>query len=94
MCDDATFADAFTECDGDVEVLREDLEGYIQRNCEKSKDGKLELTIAMQNVLALGAHSAMNSSNNVICMRHLLHGIWQLEECYAVYFMMHQGKSF
>ncbi len=91
MCDDATFADAFTECDGDVEVLREDLEGYIQRNCEKSSDGKLELTIAMQNVLALGAHSAMNSSNNVICMRHLLHGIWQLEECYAVYFMMHQG---
>ena len=93
MCDDACFADAFMECDGDVEVLRSDLESYISEACEKSRDGKLELTLAMQNVLAYGAHSAMNSSNNEICMRHLLHGIWQLEESYAVYFMENQGIS-
>ncbi len=93
MCSDTTFSEAFTECDGNIELLASDLEGFLKETCEKTKGEKQKFTIDMQNVLAFSIHSAENSGGGEVCMRHFLHGIWQLEESYAVYFMEKQDVS-
>ena len=51
MCDDEVFCEAFTECDGNIKKLSKDLKAYIKDNCEKTKNGECELTLAMHQLM-------------------------------------------
>ncbi|MGN0682412.1 MAG: AAA family ATPase, partial [Oscillospiraceae bacterium] len=93
LLSDKTFAAAFVECGGDTQALTNDILEYIESNLEKVPDIDPEPSLGVRAMLEVAHHSAESSSAGEICVRHLVHGIWQLGESYAVYFMEKQGIS-
>lgn len=93
LLSDKTFADAFEECGGDIRALTNDILKYIENNLEKLSDIEPEPSLGVRAMLEVAHHSSESSSAGEICVRHLVHGIWQLGESYAVYFMEKQGIS-
>lgn len=93
LLSDPTFAAAFAECGGDSRALTNDILEYIENNIEKADDIVPEPSLGVSTILNTALNSAANSSAGEICVRHLVHGIWQLDESYAVFFMEKQGIS-
>lgn len=93
LCECADFKEAFTECDGDIRKLIVNLEEYIEASLERVPETAPELSAGSAYALAYAGQSARNSGKEEIAVRHLLHGIWQLEESYAVYYMKVQNIS-
>lgn len=91
IADDVLFAEAFYDCEGDVKKLKSGLKKYINEYIEKVENTYPELSAGAIFVLSYAEQSAANSGNENIEIRHILHGIWQLEESYAVYYMEKQG---
>ncbi|MBR4223571.1 MAG: ATP-dependent Clp protease ATP-binding subunit ClpA, partial [Oscillospiraceae bacterium] len=91
ICDDLQFSTAFYCTGGDVNKLKADLRDFIRYNLEKGDD--TEFSVGMQIVLDYAARSAENSASEEVCIRHLIHGMWRLDDLYAVYFMEKQGIS-
>ncbi len=93
LLSDKTFAAAFAECGGDTRALTSDILEYIESNLEKVPDIDPEPSLGVRMLLNIAQNSAESSSAGEIYVRHLVHGIWQLGESYAVYFMEKQGVS-
>ncbi len=89
---DETFTRAFGGCGGDSTALVADIDGYIAEYMDMTS-AEPEFSEGMGAVLAVAARSALNSGAGEICVRHLVHGIWSLEDSYAVYFMERQGLT-
>ncbi len=87
------FSDAFEECGGNVQKLIEDLSGYIEKYVEKNDGTKTELTAGVTMMLNNAGQSAYSSGNKEICLRHLVHALFGLENSYAVYFMEQQDVT-
>ena len=85
------FKQAFEVCGGDIEVLIEKLTDYNERYLDVFSDEETKFSEGMNRVLAVAARSAANSGSGGIYIRHLIHGIWSLENSYAVFFMESQG---
>ena len=93
MTEDSTFCAAFERCGGDIEMLRRNLEAYISKYVDQSTDGKTNLSIGTNFVLNFAAQSARASGSDAIYVRHLVHAIWNVQDCYAVYYMEQQDIS-
>ena len=90
---DNTFVRAFSGCGGDMNALAKDIDGYIEEYIDRNEDADPEFSEGTGAVLAVAARSALNSGSGEICVRHIVHGIWSLEDSYAVYFMERQGLT-
>lgn len=90
---DSTFVDAFRECGGDTKELARDINGYIDEYLDTVEDAEPEFSEGTGAVLAVAARSALNSGSGEVCVRHIVHGIWSLDDSYAVYFMERQGLT-
>lgn len=88
---DDVFIEAFEECGGDIKILSDDIYKYIEEYIDKVKDGEPEVSDGVNTLINFAGRSAYNSHCKEICIRHLIHAIWNLEESYAVYFMKKQG---
>ncbi len=93
LCDDRDFAEAVGECGADPEELREMLTEYIEKYIDVAEDANPEFSDAAEYALSLAAMSASSSGRDEIEITHLLHGIWQLQDSYAVYDMETLGIS-
>ena len=93
ICENADFREAFWECEGEIGKLVFDLEEYISSYVAKKKGRTPEFSAGSAYVLAYAGRSAVNSGNDEIKISHMIHGIWQLEESYAVYFMESQNVT-
>ncbi|MCR4780674.1 MAG: AAA family ATPase [Ruminiclostridium sp.] len=89
---DDNFSEALNACGGDGRALTRDLAGYIDEYIDETQ-GDPEFSEGTGAVLATAARSALNSGARDICVRHLIRGIWSLENSYAVYFMERQGLT-
>ena len=90
---DETFERAFRGCGGDTTALEKDVGEYVREYIDTTDKGEPEFSEGTGAVLSVAARSAINSGAGEICVRHLLHGIWSLNDSYAVYFMESQGLS-
>lgn len=90
---DSTFSYAFEECGGDTDLLANDIIGYIEEYVEKSDNKDPEFSVGVKTLLNFAGQIAFNSGCKEVCTRHLIHAIWNLEECYAVYFLKKQNIS-
>ncbi|MBR1865953.1 MAG: AAA family ATPase [Lachnospiraceae bacterium] len=93
MCDYTDFQEAFTRCDGAIRELASDLEGYMETYMERVDEAQLDFSAGSTYALSYAAQSAINSGRDELDIRHLVHGIWQLEESHAVYYMKQQNVS-
>ena len=84
------FKEAFEDCGGDVEELATDLSNYIDKYLEKVEGVAPELSAGTSYAFAYAEQTAVSSGCDAIEIRHILHGIWQLEDSHAVYYMEKQ----
>lgn len=87
---DAYFTTGFEECGGNCELLEDNLTQYIKDYIEKTDKPEPEFSAGTNAMLNFAGQSAYNSSSEEICIRHLVHAFWSLENSYAVYFMEQQ----
>lgn len=86
-----TFCNAFESCGGSVQELGEDLTNYLENYIEKVENASPEFSAYTDYVLRYAESQAESSGCDEIEMRHVLKGIWQLNDCYAVYYMKRQN---
>lgn len=85
------FRKAFTNCGGNIEILRTDLNKFFIENVAEIKDGDPKSTIGFENILNKASNIAANSGKDVIELPHLIKCILDLEESYASYFIAAQN---
>lgn len=90
---DKIFAKAYKECGGDLSSLEQNLINYSEQYSDKVPSKKPEFSSGTNALLNFAGRSALNSGCKEICVRHLVHGIWKLDESYAVYYMEIQGVA-
>ena len=94
ICSDPEFVEAFSACGGDIKLLKEDLQGYIDKYLDKTEgEQRGTFSAGANEVLSFAAQSAYSSGNREVLLRHIIHAMWNLEESYAVYYMEQQGIS-
>ena len=93
MLEEKLFADALEECGGSISSLRNYLKEYISEYVDTAENAKPELSEGVNALLYNAGKSARNSGCREIYIRHMIHGLWNLDECYAVYFLEKQGIS-
>ena len=92
ICDDLRFSTAFYCSGGDVNILRGDLEKYISEYTDKTT-GEPEFSAGMNTAFAYAARSASNRGRELLDISHIIHGMWLLDDLYAVYFMEKQDVA-
>ena len=93
ITEDKTFCEAFEGCGGDIEMLRRNLMAYISGYVDRGEEGEASLSIGATFVLNFAAQSARSSGSDAVCIRHLIHAIWNVQDCYAPYYMERQDIS-
>ncbi len=91
MLKDESFKGAFLECGGDIKLLEKQLNKYISEYVEKVKDSETQLSYGVTHLLNFAGQSAYSSGCREIHVRHMVHALWNLEECYAVFYLEQQG---
>lgn len=87
ILDNEEFKVAFEECGGDSEVLRGNLTEYLEKYVEKAEGVNPQLSVGTSKMLSFATNSAYSSGNKEVCIRHLIHAMWNLEDSYAAYYM-------
>lgn len=87
------FAEAFENCGGDIDSLKRYLKEYAEEYMGKGYAGKPELSDGVRKMLDDAAMCAYNCGKKEVELRHLIYGLWHLDNCYAVYFLEKQGIS-
>lgn len=94
ICKNQAFAQAFEECGGDIEKLKTDLRLYLDEYMDSGREGeKPEPSQGLAAVLQFAGRSAGYSGKPAIELPHLIHAFFELEESYAVYYMVSQGVA-
>ncbi len=94
ICDNKVFAQAFESCGGRIRELDYHLRTYLEEEMEPGSgdsEGEPKLSQGMTEVLNNAWSSAMNSDKETVELSHVIHGMYGLEESYAVYYMRGQG---
>lgn len=91
IAENETFAEAFEACGGDLCVLADNITEYTEKYLDREPDANPELSSETKRLLNIAGQSAYSSESAEVCVRHLVHAIWKLQDSYAVYFMERQG---
>lgn len=91
IAENETFAEAFEACGGDLSILADNITEYTEKYLDKEPDVNPELSSETKKLLNIAGQSAYNSGCTEVCVRHLVHAIWKLQNSYAVYYMERQG---
>ena len=87
-----TFREAFSNCGGDPEQLKDNLEGYLKENMEPMDQiAQPQMSAGFETIIEQAQETAENSGKGVVELTHLVNGFFALEESYAVYYMEVQG---
>jgi len=88
----STFKEAFENCGGEVEILRDNLKGYLIENVERNETfAQAQMSEGLEQVIIRAQETAESSGKGVVELTHLVNGFFSLEESYAVYYMEVQG---
>lgn len=88
-----TFKEAFETCGGDIRLFENDLKGYLKEYMEVVNDIEPGFSVGVDVSLQFAAQSAYSSGNKEIGIRHFIHALWNLEDCYGIYYMEKQGVT-
>ncbi len=93
ICKNASFREAFNECGGDINKLEADLEDYITENIYSGDELEADFSNAASFVLYYASEHIQYSSKSVVEIPHIINAIFQIDDCYAVYYIESQGIS-
>ena len=84
MCDISVFQEAFEACNGDINVLRDNLQEYLEENMEKREDAEPIESFSLQQAFIRASEQVINSGKDEIELDHVLSGIMTLKESSGV----------
>ncbi|MCR5213879.1 MAG: hypothetical protein K6E10_05650 [Eubacterium sp.] len=87
-----TFYQAFENCGGSVQELGEKLTSYMEENIDKVEKPP-QLSAFAEYIFIYAETQAENSGCKEIKMRHMLKALWELDDCYATYYMEEQDVN-
>ncbi len=90
MIEDEVFSEAYYYCGGDDTILSSQLKDYLEKYVDKVKGKEPELSLALNYMFTFAGQSAYSSGSEEIHVRHLVHALWNLDNCYALYFLEQQ----
>ena len=93
LTEEELFREAFRSCGGDSKLLQEQLKAYLAEYIDKAPGYDPELSELVNQMLLFAGQSAYNSGNQEVCVRHIVHAIWNLPDCYAPYYMEQQNVT-
>ncbi|MCR5371089.1 MAG: AAA family ATPase [Clostridium sp.] len=93
LLEEKDFREAVDLCGGDTGVLEKDLNEYLDRYVDRGDGTSPEVSAGLSEALSLAGQSAYGSGNREIGVRHLIHGLFGLEDSYAAYFLEKQGVA-
>ena len=76
---------------GNVEKLRQDILGFLEKQAGRARDENAVLTADTDRVIRMSEGQARASGRSAIDVSHFLSAVMQLEECYGVYYLAVQG---
>lgn len=91
MLKDRVFSEAFEKCGGNAGMLEGYLKEYAEEYMEKVEVGIPEMSDGVTMLMNFAEKSAYSSGSPNVSLRHIIHGLWNLDDCYAIYFMEKQG---
>ncbi len=91
MCRNRLFAEAFENCGGETQQLDADLHTYLETYMESSEDlAEPQLSHGAGELLECAWRSARCSGKQEVELPHVVRGLYELTESYAVYYMRRQ----
>lgn len=93
MLDNTSFRFALEECGGDCQLLEKNLQEYLADHVGMLTTKEPEFSLGSTQLLNFAGQSAFNSSSKEIALKHLVHGLWNLDNSYAVYYMEQQNLN-
>ncbi len=91
ICSQDLFAGAFAACGGDLEILQQDLRNYMEKYIDKTGNNEVIMSMMADYLLSYANAQAGSSGQQVIGLRHVLNALFQMEDCYAAYYIRRQG---
>ena len=85
------FIEAFKVCNGDLDKLRKNIEKYLDENIETLEKGDPEISYGLNLVLSNANLQATSSQRSEITLTHVVNEIMNLEDSYAVYYILEQN---
>lgn len=91
LLNEPTFSLTLEECGGNASLLGKSLTEYINEYVDKVENKEPEFSLGADKMLNVAGQSAYNSGSKEICIRHMVHGLFSLDNSYAVYYLQQQG---
>lgn len=92
MCDEKLFKEAFENCGGDPEVLKEEVSTYLKETIEITQSEPIE-SFSLQQAFIWAGEQVINSGKDQIELDHLLYGMMHQPESYGAYYIELQGVT-
>ena len=87
VCKNQNFRDAFEECGGSIKKLKKNIKSFIAENIYSSENINPSLSDDSTYALALAERTSHYGEKDTIELMQIIHGIFQLEESYAAYYI-------
>ena len=87
VCKNQNFRDAFEECGGSIKKLKKNIKSFIAENIYSSENINPSLSDDSTYALALAERTSHYGGKDTIELMQIIHGIFQLEESYAAYYI-------
>jgi ATP-dependent Clp protease ATP-binding subunit ClpA len=87
ICKNKNFREAFEECGGSIKKLKKNIKSFIAENIYSSENINPSLSDDSTYVLALAERTSHYGGKDTIELMQIIHGIFQLEESYAAYYI-------
>lgn len=87
VCKNQNFRDAFEECGGSIKKLKKNIKSFIAENIYSSTNINPSLSDDSTYALALAERTSHYGGKDTIELMQIIHGIFQLEESYAAYYI-------
>lgn len=84
------FIKSFQGCNGNIDKLRMDLEGYFNENIESVEEKESQGSISFNELIIYSAQRAEACGKEKIEITHLIDGILGIEEGYGAYYILSQ----
>ena len=79
--------------EGNVEILKDNLRGYINEYISKTEDREPQESIGFKQVIYMAGLQAQSSGRDTIAIDHIINAIYNLEDSYASFYLKEQGLS-
>lgn len=92
MCSENSFKEAFENCGGNSDELKNDLMQYLKESMVSTTLEPIE-SFSLQQAFIWASQQVINSGKDEIGVDHILSGIMHQPESYAAYYIESQGVS-